>query len=144
MSIFNFKLIDGQAELAKFSRDRGEMLVFKFDECAEGFVRLGGISASISSSRAEFSLLALEDGSLFPELLADGKVIPLPLLRKSGRDIFPVYPSPEQFNALLKRERELLARVTRLEATVSDLVKKVYGTPLFEFPAPKFIGKRGN
>lgn len=141
MSILNFTLNDGQAELTSFSKARGDKLVFKFENCAEGFVKVGGISASISSSAAEFSVISLDDGMLSPELLSDNKRIHLPKIRKNGRDILPIYPSAEQFNALLARERALLARVCELENKVSDLVKKVYGTPLFEFPAPEFIGK---
>ena len=143
MSIIKIKLIENDAELCSFSQSKGSALSFVFENDMEGYLKIGEHSRSLFGREVRFDLTHIPDGLLSPQLIKDGIAISLPRLSKRGYDIRPIYPSPEQYHALAERERALKARVEELESTVKDLFHKVYGEPLFEFPAAELISKDG-
>lgn len=135
MSILRFALIENEAELCSFS-EKDDKLVFIFDKEIEGYVKIGSTSRAVCGMRAELDTAKLEDGLLSPTLVASGRTVRLPKIKKLGKNILPIYPSPEQYRALCERARALKSRVEELEKTVGELSKKVFGEPLFEFPDP--------
>lgn len=106
------------------------------------YIKIGELSRRVSNRCCELELSLIPDGTLFPELLIDGRSIQLPRLKKRGRSIFPLYPSPSEFSRLAELERALERRVLELERSVKSLSERVFRKPLFEFPSPELVGKR--
>ena len=139
MSALKIKIIDNSAELCSFCGEEPDKLVLSFDSPHEGYLKIGSTSFPLSGTRLVVKLSALNDGLLFPKLILQSKTIPLPILKKRGCDIIPIYPSADQFHALAEKERELRCRVCELEKTVEELSKKVLGEPILEFPSDEWF-----
>lgn len=139
MSVLKIKIFDNEAELCSFSTEDSDKLIFLFDGTEDGYLKIGSSRVPIKSSQATLKLSALNDGLLFPKLIFPNQAIPLPILKKRGRDIIPIYPGPEQFHALCEKTRALISRVEELEKTVKELSGKVFGEPLFEFLSEEWL-----
>ena len=121
-----------ETEIASFRPGNTELLL-KLSSSIDGFLSIGSKSFRITDGKCIFKLQEIEDGEHTPQLFTENGVLLLPKMVKEGKTIYPKPCDDNFIRKLSKRERKLENRVKELEATVSQLMKSVYGTTLFNF-----------
>ena len=124
-------LYGGECELSGYKRGEGMSLLFLFDDRVDGYITIDNLVTTVKDGRGKFDARLLSRGRYEPHLITDGRIIKLPVLKKSDRGVFPEPPCDDYIRAVSIRERELEIKVHKLEASVSGLLDSVYGKTIF-------------
>ena len=124
-------LYGGECELSGYKRGESMNLLFLFDDSVDGYITIDNLVITVNRGRGKFDARLLPRGSYEPRLIADGRIIPLPVLSKSDRGVCPEAPRDEYIRAASIRERELEIKVRELESSILELRDSVYGKTIF-------------
>ena len=123
-------LYGDECELSSYKRG-GLNLLFIFEDPVNGYITVDNLVTTVRDGRGRFDARLLTRGEYEPKLITDGRMIPLPRLRKSDRGVFPEPPAESYIRAVSIRERELERKVEDLTMLVSRLQDSVFGKTIF-------------
>ena len=124
-------LYGDECEMSEYKRGTGMTLLFLFDRSVNGYITIDNLVTTVRDGRSRFDARLLARGDYDPKLIADGRMISLPRLRKNDKGVFPEPPGEDYIRAVSIRERELEAKVRSLEKTVLELHDSVFGKTIF-------------
>ena len=127
----SLSLYGDECEISEYKRGGGMDLLFSFAGDVDGYITIDNLVTTVNHGKGRFDTRLLARGDYTPSLIKDGKIIPLPQIRKTDRGVSLKSPDDGYIRAVSIRERELEAKVKSLEGAVQKLCDSVYGKTIF-------------
>ena len=127
----SISLYGDECEISSYKKGDGMSLLFIFDSEFDGYITIDNLVTTVRCGKSRFDARLLARGDYAPSLIRDGKIIPLPEIRKTDRGVSLKSPDDGYIRAVSIRERELEMKVQSLEAAIQRLTDSVYGKTIF-------------
>ena len=131
MNLLKYEIFNDGIELTALKCERSYLLSVLFSESIDGFITIGGITVRIRDGEARVDLRLIDDGEHSPVLIQKSGRVTLPGIIKRGTSLAIAECRSEYIRGISMRERELAARVSELEAKLTELTSAVYGSTIF-------------
>ena len=131
MKRIEIEIFDEAAEITSFSDGGGHSAEITFSNLTEGYLTVGKVTHKISCGKTTLDIRLLPEGELTPTVTANGAIVRLPTLFKSGNLLCPTVTSEAYIRNISLRERRLEKRLNELEKRVIELEKSVFLTKIF-------------
>lgn len=132
MTSLFYKIVEGFGEFRKGVGTGAKRVRFHIEGADGGILTVGKICAPVKAGIATLSLSSLDDGTYVPKLFAEGRLISLESVEKSGAALGISLTDPALVRALALRTEALEGRVGELEKLCEGFREAIEGNPLFE------------
>ena len=131
MKRIEYEIFGNDAEIVSLEGGGGEFLEIAFTNLTEGYLSVGSEAHRFTDGKVTLNINRLPEGELSLSVTANGAIIRLPALFKSGHALQTRSASDEYIRELSIRERRLEKSLRMLEARADALEKSVFSTKIF-------------